>query len=447
MMEWALALAAFLAGGALAWVLSAARAKARSAGAEAREAELRAQLVSAKEEITALAARLTQAETSRAAAETRAAETEKNLAGEKALLEEAKAKLAETFKSLAADALAGNNTGFLVLAEEKFRKLQEDAAGALAQLVTPLRETLAAYQQESQELERRRLLELGSVGDQLRSLQTETARLVNALRSPQARGRWGEMTLRRVAELAGMSVHCDFTEQETAAGEGRLRPDMIVRLPAGRVIVVDSKVPLDGFLDAMGALSDEDREAALARYTAQVNRHVSSLSSKEYWEQFPAAPEFVVLFMPNDTFFGVAAERDPGLLQTALTRKVVIATPSTFIALLLAVAYGWRQEKLAESAQKISNLGQELYERMAMVAEHFDKVGGALGKAVESYNEAVGSLERRVLPCLRRFKDLGAGGKREIAELEPVDQGVRSFSAPELDGGEGGGPLTPRQPL
>src|SRR5262249_34081018 len=279
--------------------------------------------------------------------------------------------------------------------------------------------------------------ELGSVGNELRklaethtTLQGETAKLANALRSPQIRGRWGEMTLRRTAELAGMSVHCDFVEQETG-GDGRLRPDMIVKLPAGRQIVVDAKAPLDGFLDAMEAVTEEAREAALVRYSAQVNRHIASLASKDYWEQFPQAPEFVVLFIPTDSFLAAAAERDSSLLQSALAKKIILATPSTFIALLLAVAYDWRQQPLAENAQRASDLGQELYDGMATLAEHLGKVGGTLSKAVESYNAAVASWETRVLPSARRFKELGAGGKKDFEELQPVDQTARAPTMPE----------------
>ncbi len=417
MNQWPLILVAFLLGGGLAWAL----ARARAAGAEARAAELRQQLESAREEARALHTRLTEAEKSKTAAETRASETEKNLAAQKALLEEAKTRFSETFKALAADALAGSNRSFLVLAEEKFKALNQ-----------PLTDALSAYQKEAQDLEQKRQRELGSVNTLLATLQTETAKLAGALRSSQLRGRWGEMTLRRAAEVAGMSVHCDFAEQETA-GDGRLRPDMIIKLPAGRSIVVDAKVPLDAYLDALDAANDQARHLALARYAAQVNRHITNLSSREYWDQFPEAPEFVVLFIPNDSFLAAAAEADPNLLQTALGRKIILATPSTFIALLLAVSYGWRQEKLADSAQKISDLGQELYERMVILAEHLGKIGGSLGKAVESYNEAVGSWERRVLPAARKFKELGAGGKKDLDELQPIDQGVRALTAPEAD--------------
>ncbi len=460
MMEWVIILALGLViGGGVAWVMSGARARAsmgsalrtheaRTAAAEARVEEIRQHLTSARGDFETLRERLREAETAGVAAETRVIEIEKNLAEQKTLLEDARTKLSETFKSLAAEALAGNNAGFLVLAEEKFRALKDEAAidlesrrKAVELLVQPLTETLSAYQKESKELEDKRLREMSAVGEQLRglmtaqtTLQSETAKLVNALRSPQVRGRWGEITLRKTAELAGMSAHCDFVEQESVTtDEGRLRPDMVVKLPAGREVVVDSKVPLGGFLEALEAKTDEEREVALAKHARQVNQHITKLASKEYWDQFTAAAEFVVLFIPNDSFLAAATEKDPSLVESAMTKKIVIATPTTFIALLRAIAYGWRQELVAESAQRISALGQELSDRMGTLAEHLIKVGGAIGKAVESYNAAVGSFESRILPSARKFRILGAGGKKEIEELEPIDQMPRSLTAPDVD--------------
>lgn len=458
-MEWVIFVLGLVIGIAIGWVISSARTKAavgsvlrehetRTAAADARVEEVRLQIKTAKDDFETLRERLSQAETDKAAAETRAIETEKNLSEQKALLEDAKAKLSDTFRSLAAEALAGNNSGFLTLAEEKFKALRDDATAdletrkkAIEVLVHPLTETLSAYQKEAKELEDKRLRELGSVGEHLRALasaqttlQSETAKLVNALRSPQVRGRWGEIALRKTAELAGMSPHCDFVEQVSVTTEdGRLRPDMLVKLPAGREVVVDSKVPFIGFLEALEAKTDEEREAALTRHARHVNQHVTKLASKEYWDQFTAAPEFVVLFIPNDSFLAAAAEKDPTLVESALTKKVMIATPTTFIALLLAIAFGWRQELVAESAQRISALGQELSDRMGTLAEHLIKVGGAIGKAVESYNAAVASFESRVLPSARKFKALGAGGKKEIEELQPIDQTPRALIAPDID--------------
>ena len=459
MTEWLTLLLGLWIGAALGWVIGVARTKtgvgailrereARTAAAEARVEEVRQQLASAKADFESLREELRQAETARAAAETRAAETDKNLAEQKAILEDAKTRLSDTFKLLAAEALAGNNAGFLVLAEEKFKALKDEAAvdlesrkKAIETMIQPLGETLVAYQQETKALEDKRLREYSTVGEQLRAvavgqatLQSETAKLVNALRSPQVRGRWGEIALRKTAELAGMSPHCDFVEQESVTtGEGRIRPDMVVKLPAGREVVVDSKVPLGGFLEALEAKTDEERDMALLKHAAQVNQHVIKLASKEYWDQFVSAPEFVVLFIPNDSFLAAAAEKDPALVESALSKKVVIATPATFIALLRAIAYGWRQELLTENAQRISTLGQELADRMGTLAEHLIRVGGALGKAVDSYNAAVASYESRVFPTARRFQALGAGGKKEIQELQPIDQKPRAVTTFDIE--------------
>jgi DNA recombination protein RmuC len=421
MIEALVAVVALLAGGALGWVLSGARAAARTAAAEARETEVRRELESARAQAESLRSRTAESENARVTAETRAHETEKNLSEQKALLEDARQKLTETFRSAAAEALAGSNQGFLLLAEEK-----------LQGLVRPLNETLTNYQKEARSLEEKRLQEVGLVGQQLTTLQNETAKLVNALRSPQVRGRWGEIALRRTAELAGMSLHCDFVEQHTLfSEEGSVRPDMIVRLPAGREVVVDSKVPLEGFLQALEATTEPEREAALQRHASQIQQHVTKLAAKDYWDQLSSTPEFVVLFIPNDSFLAAAAEKAPDLIESAIAKKVIIATPATFIALLRAIAYGWRQEALAENAERISQLGQELYDRLATLAEHFSKLGGSIGKAVEAYNLAVGALESRVFPSARRFKELGAGTKKEVEELPLVNQRVRPLAPPE----------------
>src|SRR5574337_1045489 len=447
MAEWLTLLLGLWIGAVLGWAISVARSKA-AVSSILREQEARQQLASARNDFESLREELRQADTARAAAETRAVEIEKNLVEQKAILEDARTRLSDTFKSLAADALSGNNAGFLVLAEEKFKALKDEAAidlesrrKAIETMIQPLGDTLLAYQQETKALEDKRLREYSTVGEQLRAvalgqatLQNETAKLVNALRSPQVRGRWGEIALRKTAELAGMSPHCDFVEQASVAtGEGRVRPDMVVKLPAGREVVVDAKVPLGGFLEALEAKTDEDREAALLKHAAQVNQHVVKLASKEYWDQFAAAPEFVVLFIPNDSFLAAAAEKDPVLVESALSKKVVIATPTTFIALLRAIAYGWRQELVAESAQRICALGQELADRMGTLAEHLIRVGGAIGKAVDSYNAAVASFESRVFPTARKFQTLGAGGKKEIQELQPIDQKPRALNTFDSD--------------
>lgn len=411
------------------------------AWAQAQTGELRTQLATLYQERERIHQEFRLMEVAKVAAETNLENTQRHLAEQRALLEDAKLTLSDTFRSLASEALAGNNRGFLTLAEEKFKALKEEATASFDQrhtsiesLLQPLSESLRTYQKESQALEDKRLRELSVVGEQLRQLassqailQAETSKLVNALRSPQVRGRWGEIALRRTAELAGMSANCDFFEQESVSTEtGRLRPDMIVRLPAGRDVVVDSKVPLNAFLDSLETHTDEDREAALNRHLGQVKRHISQLASKEYWDQFPAAPEFVVLFIPNDSFLAAAAERDPSLVESALTKKVVIATPTTFIALLRAIAYGWRQEQVAEGAQRISILGQELADRLSTLAEHFGRIGQALGRTVESYNATLTSLENRIWPTARKFKSLGISPKKDLMDLKSLEHIPRS---------------------
>lgn len=430
-------------GGVVAWLL----ARGQSAAADARVQELRAQVAAMQGELGRLRQELSLSEQARAAAEVRAEEEARQAQEQAQLLDEAKQRLTDTFKSLAADVLAGSNQSFLQLAEEKFKALREESAGdlqarqqAISGLLTPLTQALDTYQRETRELEQRRNSDLGGVGQQLRlvaeshaKLHAETARLVNALRSPHVRGRWGEIALRRTAELAGMSAYCDFAEQEAIPSDngGRLRPDMVVHLPAGREVIVDSKVPLVAYLDALEAIDEPARLGALDRHVSHLRQHVSRLASKSYAEQLTASAEFVVLFIPNDSFLAAAAERDPDLVDWALAQQVVLATPATFVALLRAIAYGWRQAKVAENAQRISEVGRELAERMAVLIDHIASVGSALGKAVESYNKAVGSLESRVLPTARKLDALDALGlesKRGLPPLEPIEQAIRQMA-------------------
>jgi DNA recombination protein RmuC len=439
-------------GGIIAWAICSIffrgrkiqalqEAATRFASAQAQAGELRIQLATLQQERERIHQEFRLMEVAKVSAETNLEHTQRHLTEQRNLLEGAKSTLSDTFRSLASEALAGNNRGFLTLAEEKFKALKEEATASfdqrhtsIASLLQPLTESLRTYQKESQALEDKRLRELSVVGEQLRqlasaqaTLHAETSKLVNALRSPQVRGRWGEIALRRTAELAGMSANCDFFEQESVSSEtGRLRPDMIVRLPAGRDVVVDSKVPLSAYLDSLETHTVEEREAALNRHLAQVKRHISQLASKEYWDQFPATPEFVVLFIPNDSFLAAAAERDPSLVESALTKKVVIATPTTFIALLRAIAYGWRQEQVAEGAQRISIIGQELADRLSTLAEHFGRIGQALGRTVESYNATLTSLENRIWPTARKFKLLGISPKKDLLDLKSVDQMPKS---------------------
>jgi DNA recombination protein RmuC len=371
-------------------------------------------------------------------------ETERTAANEKlALLEETRQKLSGAFAELSADALARNNRAFLDLASATLARTQETARGdlelrqqAIAEMVMPVRESLDKVDHKIQELEKARAGAYSALHEQVRGLletQTqlrgETGKLVTALRSPSARGRWGEIQLRRVVEMAGMLEYCDFSSQTTLFGEdGRLRPDLVVKLPAGKTIVVDAKTPLDGYLRAIEAPDEVARKAHLADHARQVRGHMTSLGRKSYWEQFDHAPEFAVLFLPGECFFSAALESDPSLIEIGVEQNIILATPTTLIALLRAVAYGWRQEKLAQNAAEISALGKDLFKRLSDMGDHFNKVGVNLGRAVEAYNSAVGSLESRVMVSARRFAELKTTPMGvEIAPLDPVEKNVRAL--------------------
>ena len=408
----------------------------RAQRAEALAEELRRQEEADHLELDRLRRELTDISRARAVAETQAAEAAKHVEEQKALLAQARHELAESFQALSGEALKQNNEAFLNLAKTSFQTLHAEAKGDLAQrqqaideLVKPLSETLHRYDEQLHQLEQSRQAAYGGLDQHLKSLadtqqrlQQETGNLVNALRAPAVRGRWGEITLKRVAELAGMVAHCDFLEQESVMGDdGRLRPDMIVQLPGGRQIVVDAKTVLAGYLEAYEATDDEHRVEGLRRHAAQVRLRINDLSVKAYWSQFHQAPEFVVLFLPGEQFLGAALEQDPRLIEDGFAQGVVLATPTTLMALLRAVAYGWRQERLTAHAEEAGRLGKDLYERMAILAEHLNDVGLSLGKSVSAYNKAVGSLETRILPAARRFKELGVSSEKEIPSLDPVE--------------------------
>ena len=399
----------------------------------------------------------------------RAAELEARLeserranAAQRDLLEDARDELSDAFKALSADALRHNNQSFLDLANSTMSRFQEAASGdlqrrqeAIDALVRPMRESLDKVDERIGELEVARAGAYESLTSQVRSLlevqhllRGETANLVNALRRPNVRGRWGEIQLRRVVELAGMVDHCDFTEQTTVTTEeGRLRPDLLVRLPAGKVVVVDAKAPIDAYFDAARSVEEVERAHLLRRHAGSIRGHVETLTRKAYWEQFPTAPEFVILFLPGENFFSAALEHDPALIEYGVERKVIIATPTTLIALLRAVFYGWRQEALTREAAVISELGRDLYKRLATLGEHFAKLGGSLDGATRAYNQAVGNLEGRVFVTARRFRDLGAmAGEGELPTLGQVEQSARLLQAEELRAAENSGDGCPPPP-
>ena len=346
------------------------------------------------------------------------------------------------FKALSADALARNNQAFLDLARATLAQTQESARGdlemrqqAIVELVAPVRDSLDKVDSKIQELEKARAGAYAALHEQVRGLaetqtqlRAETGKLVTALRTPGVRGRWGEIQLRRVVEMAGMLDHCDFvTQTSVASEEGRLRPDLLVQLPAGKIIVVDAKTPLDGYLQALEAPDDQTRKARLADHARQVRAHLTALGRKSYWEQFDYAPEFAVLFLPGECFFSAALESDPSLIEFGVGQNIILATPTTLIALLRAVAYGWRQENLAQNAAEISALGKELFKRLSDMGDHWSKMGKALERAVEAYNGAVGSLEARVMVSARKFADLKTAPLGvEIAALEPLEKSVRA---------------------
>ncbi len=380
----------------------------------------------------------------RIVAETQVAELRRGLDERQLLLEASKSKLTDSFRALAAEALAANNEGFLTLAAEKMASVRQESDGALQarqqaieNIIKPMKDSLEKVDSKIQELEVERARAYGRLSQQVTTLSathdrltTETGNLARALRAPSVRGRWGEIQLKRVVELAGMIEHCDFGQQVTLSKEdGQVRPDVVVKLPGGRQVVVDAKVPMEAYLDAIEATDDNVRGTRLAAHAQQVKAHVVKLSSKAYWAQLPSTPDFVVMFLPSEAMYSAALEQLPSLIEEGVGRKVLLATPTTLIALLQSVYFGWREERLAENAQEISEQGKLLHERVATMVEHWGRMGGALQKATEHFNAATGSYEERVRPAARRLQELGAGSKKAIQVVPQIEVRPRLVAA------------------
>lgn len=436
-------LGAACGGALLAWLAL----RGRGTGAGVRLEEREKELSTAREDLTAArtATATANQERERMAG---TLEAERSAFAEKTeLLEGARVQLKEAFAAASQEALQRNNLVFLDLANAKLEDFQRSAKTDLEArqqsidlLVKPVNDELAKVGERLLMFDKERATAHAALQENLRLMSVaqehlagETQTLVSALRAPQVRGQWGEMQLQRVVELAGMVEHCDFAQQQSIDTiDGRLRPDLVVRLPGEKIVVVDSKAPLAAYLDAMEATDDTQRGIMLDRHAKQVRDHITALSLKDYANEFAAAPDFVVMFLPGESFFSAACQRDPNLIDFAIQRNVIPASPTTLITVLKSVNYGWQQERLAKNAEEIRDLGQTLYERIRVVAEHFGKVKKGLEAAVNGYNAAVGAIESRVLPTARKFRDLDAGQGDEIATLEPIDVLPRHAAAPEL---------------
>jgi DNA recombination protein RmuC len=419
----------------------------RAALAEQRNTDLGGQLAEEKNLTIHLRNQLAQSQTSVASLAAQLEAERQKLVEQRKLVEEAQTALREAFASLSADALARNNEAFLQLAGQRFATLSTEAAGSLEQrkeqidsLLKPMRELLERYQLRVGEIEKSRVEsysmlreQLGTLAETQRTLNTQTSQLVTALSRPAVRGQWGEISLRRLVELAGMSSQCDFDLQQTIESDrGRLRPDMVVHLPGGRDIVVDCKTSLDAFLEAAAATDEDVRKSHLKRHAEQVRLRARELGAKSYWSQFAQSPEYVIMFLPAEAFLYAAVEQDSSLMEDCARNRVMICTPMTLLAMLRAVEYGWRQEAASENAEEIRSLGKELYDRIGILLSHVGKIGTSLSTTVEHYNSAVASLESRILVTARKMSELGAGTDKEIIEPSPVDKTARQPQAMPL---------------
>jgi len=432
------------------WLVLRARTATLDERLSAREikiAELEGRLDAETELASVAQSELAQIRQESTRLETRLTEERKAATEKLAMLNEAQAKLSDAFKALSSEALKSNNAAFLNLAQATLEKFQEGARTdlekrqtAIDQLVKPVQETLQKFDVKIGEVEKARIEAYSGLQQQVRGLSDTNQMLVRAMGKPGVRGRWGEVQLRRVVEIAGMLEYCDFEQQVNVKTEdGALRPDLVVRLPGGKSLVVDAKTPMNAYLEAIDAPDDITRKAKLIEHARSIREHMVALGQKAYWEQFQPAPDFVVLFLPGENFFSAALEQDPALIDQEIEKnRVVLATPITLIALLRTVAYGWRQEALAENAKVISELGRELYDRISTMSGHLGKVGSGLKRAVESYNDAVASFERRVLVSARKFRDLKASNAAvEIEEVEPVEMIPRALTEGSGNGVKG----------
>ncbi len=437
-----IAIACFAAGFGVAWAWAnstggAARLELekRAAGLDSTAALLKKQNEALQQDLRASQKRIEDEQRLRATAEKDAESQRANLAEQRRLLDDAQVKLREAFQSLAGEVLKSSNNQFMELAKSKFDSLQKEAVGDLEQrkmaiqsMVDPLQTALKDLRSEVSRVESARQEAYGSLRSEVqllaitsKELREETGGLVSSLKQPQVKGKWGELTLRRAVELAGMSPHCDFDEQQSVdTEEGRLRPDLIVHLPGGTQIVVDAKVPLHAALKVVSARSDVEYREALIQHAALIRNHINGLSSKEYWKQFEPTPEFVVLFVPGESFFSAALEQDRTLIEDAIEKRVVLASPTTLIALLRAIAYGWKQQLVAENAERIKDLGKELYDRVVKFAEHLSDIAKGLERASKAYNNAVASFDSRLIPSARKFREMGVGSE-DVPQIEPIE--------------------------